>query len=129
MEAVYNFILAGVSLDGERQVLLYEAHVRRRPTSFGRFLDGTELGFVPRKILSQRAPDALGVSRANNHAAQQLALSAVRENIDKIQSELFQIVVNHHQVAVLPLQFLLICLDLHLPRRGLLLVHLVSLPE
>jgi hypothetical protein len=56
-------------------------------------------------------------------------LSAVRENIDKIQSELFQVVVNHHQVAVLPLQFLFIGLDLHLPWHWLLLVHLISPPD
>src|SRR6266571_8335432 len=69
------------------------------------------------------------MSRADDHAVQELALRSVRKNIDKIQRKLFQIVVNHHQVAVLPLQFLFVRLDLHLALPWLLLIHCVSLPE
>src|SRR6266436_7693658 len=85
------------------QSLLNEAHVWRGRASFRRFFDGPKLCFVARQIFSQRAPDALGVSRADDHAVQQFPLRAVRKNVDEIHGELFQIVVNHHQVAVLPL--------------------------
>src|SRR5712664_2205653 len=67
--------------------------------------------------------------RADDHTVQQFSLGAVRKNIDKVHGELFQIVVNHHQVAVLPLQFLFVGFDLHLALHGLLLIHFVSLPE
>src|SRR5216683_887439 len=67
--------------------------------------------------------------RADDHTVQQFSLCTVRENIDKVHGELFQIVVNHHQVAVLPLQLLLVGFDLHLALYGLLLIHFVSLPE
>src|SRR5229473_3067731 len=67
--------------------------------------------------------------RADDHTVQQFSLCTVRENIDKVHGELFQIVVNHHQVSVLPLQLLLVGFDLHLALYGLLLIHFVSLPE
>src|SRR6266851_4836446 len=113
----------------ETQPLLNEAHVWRGRASFRRFFDVAELCFVARQIFSQRAPNTLGVSRADDHAVQQFPLRAVWKNVDKIHRELFQIVVNHHQVAVLPLQFLLVRFDLHLALCWLLLIHCVSLPE
>jgi len=109
--------------------LLHETHIRSRSAAFRRFLDVPKLRFVPREILSERPPDAFGVARADDRAGQQLALRAVGKNVDKIQRELFQIVMNHHQVAVLPLQFLFVRFDLYLALRWLLLVHLVPLPE
>src|SRR5438477_381665 len=108
--------------------LLHKSHIRSRP-AFRRLFDGPELRLVPVEVLPERPPDALGVSRADDRAAQKFSLRAVRENVNKIQRELFQVVVNHHQVAVLPLQCLFIRLDLHLPWRWLLLIHLFSLPE
>src|SRR5204862_6095474 len=67
--------------------------------------------------------------RADDHTVQQFSLCTVRKNIDKVHGELFQIVVNHHQVAVLPLQLFLVRFDLHLTLHRLLLIHFVSLPE
>src|SRR5690242_4231572 len=67
--------------------------------------------------------------RTDDRAAQQLALVAVRKNVNEIQREFFQVVVNHHQIAVLPLQLLFVRLDLHLSLRWLLLIHLVFLLE
>ena len=62
---------------------------------------------------------------------EQLALRAVGKNVDEIERELFEIVVNHHQVAVLALQFFLVRFDLHLSLalglRCALLVHCVKL--
>src|SRR2546422_6385910 len=109
--------------------LLHKAHVGCGEIAFRSFLNCPKLRFVSGQILSQRAPNALRVPRADNRAAKQLALRAIGKNVNEIQRELFQIVVNHHQVAVLPLQFLFVGLDLHLTLRRLLLVHLVPLPE
>src|SRR5205807_6916930 len=83
----------------------------------------------PREIFSQRPPDALRVSRTEDHTVQQFSLRAVGKNIDKVHGELFEIVVNHHQVAVLPLQFLLVSFDLHLALYWLLLIIFVWLRD
>src|ERR1700733_7381149 len=104
--------------------LLHETHGRR--SDLLGFLDRSVLRLIAGDIFSQRAPDALGVARTDDHALQQLSLGAIRENINKVQRELFQIMVNHQQVAVFPLQFLFVRLDLNLPLRGPLLIHLVS---
>src|ERR1700723_4650139 len=68
--------------------LLHEADSRRR--RLGTFLDWAKLRFVARDIFAERAPDAFRVTRADDHALQQLALRAVRENVNKIERELFQ---------------------------------------
>src|SRR5215472_9185832 len=104
--------------------LLHKSHIRRGP-ALRRLFDRPELGFIPVQILPERSPDAFGVPRADDRAAQELPLRTVRKDIDKIEREFFQVVMNHHEVAVLPLQFLLICLDLHLSLRRLLLIHLI----
>src|SRR6266446_5123220 len=109
--------------------LLHKAHVGCGEIAFRSFLNCPKLCFVSGQILSHRAPNALRVPRADNRAAEQLALRAIGKNVNDIQGELFQIVVNHHQVAVLPLQFLFVGLDLHLALHRLLLIHLVPLPE
>src|SRR5712692_4851995 len=94
--------------------------------AFGHFFDGAELRLVARDILSEGAKDALGMAGADDHAFEQLALRAVGENIDKVQRKFLEIVVNHHEIAVLALQFLLVRLDLYLPLHRLLLVHRMS---
>src|ERR1700730_4514012 len=104
--------------------LLYKSDVRRRP-ALGHFLDRTELRFVAPDVFAECAPDPLGMPRADDHALEQLALRSVGENINKIQRELFQIVVNHHQIAVLALQLFLVRFDLHLPLRWPLFFHLL----
>jgi len=101
-------------------LLLHEAHGRRRDLRC--FLDGAKLRFVPGDVFAQRPPDSLGVTWAYDHALQQLSLGAVRKNINKIKREFFQIVMNHQQIAVFTLEFLLIRLDLNLPLRRPLLV-------
>src|SRR6266404_6629072 len=72
-------------------------------TAFRHFLDGAKLRFVAGDIFAQCAKDALGVARTDDHAFEQLALLAVGENIDKVQRKFLEIVVNHHQIAVLAL--------------------------
>jgi hypothetical protein len=84
-------------------ILLHKPHIWWLATSFRRLFDRPELRFVARDILSQRPPDALRVSGTDNHAAQQLALRAVREDVNKIEREFLDTVVQHHQIAVLPL--------------------------
>jgi hypothetical protein len=61
--------------------------------------------------------------RTYDHAAQQLSLRPIRENVNKIQSKFLQIVMKHHQIAVLPLQILLIRFDLYLSWHLPLLFH------
>jgi len=61
--------------------------------------------------------------RTYDHAAQQLSLRPIRENVNKIQRKLLQIVMQHHQIAVLPLQILLIRFDLYLSWHLPLLFH------
>ena len=54
------------------------------------------------------------------------ALRAVGKNVDEVERELFEIVVNHHQIAVHALQFFFVGFDLHLTRLlPLLLVHVI----
>src|SRR5437868_10114065 len=72
------------------------------------FLDGAELRLVARNVFAESSPDALSVARADNRALQQLALGSIGENVDEIEGELFNVVVNHHQVAVRALQFLFV---------------------
>src|ERR1700730_10977438 len=67
------------------------------------FLDGTELGLVASDVFSQSAPDALRMAGAHDHAAGQFALRSVGENVHEVHGEFFEIVMNHHQVTVLPL--------------------------
>ena len=81
------------------------------------FLDRAVLRFEARNIFAQRSPDAFRVARADDHAAQQLALRAIGEDVNKIQCELFRVVMNHHQIAVHSLQLFFVRLDLHLSRR------------
>src|SRR5579859_388391 len=81
-----------------------------------------------RNVFAQRAPDPLGMPGTHNYAAHQFPLRPVRENVHKIQRKLFRVVLDHHQVAVQPLHFLFVRLDLHLSRRYLLLIH-VLLPK
>src|SRR5579859_319616 len=102
--------------------LLDETDVRRRP-ALGHFLDRPELRLIASDVFAERTPNPLGMTWADDHALQQLALRSVGENIDKVQRELFQIVVNHHQVAILALQLFLIGFDLHLPLRWPLFFH------
>src|SRR5580765_5801935 len=103
--------------------LLHEADGGSRAGAFGRFLDGAKLGFVAGKIFAEDAPDASGVAGADDDAAEQFALSAVGKNINEVQRELFDIVMNHHQIAVEALQLFFVGLDLHLSELLLLLVH------
>src|SRR5260370_7040863 len=107
---------------------LHETYIRSWPASFGRFFNRTELRLIPAQIFPQRPPDSFCMPRADDRAGQKFSLRAIGKNVDKIQRELFQVVMNHHQVAVLPLQFLFIRLDFHLPPHSLLFVHLISLP-
>src|SRR6266436_1409211 len=111
------------------RALLHKTHFWRGLAARRRLLDGSELCLIPRDILAQRPPNAFRVCRVHDHAAQQLPLRSIRENIDKVQRELFQVVVNHHQIAVLSLQLFLIRLDLYLTLRRPLLVHRLSLPK
>ncbi len=50
----------------------------------------------------------------DDHAAEQLALGAIGENVDEVQRELFDAVMNHHKIAVNALQLFFVGLDLHL---------------
>src|SRR5216684_9068310 len=82
--------------------LLHKSHVWCR-AAFGHFLDGAELRLIARDILSQCPKNPLRMTRVDDHALQQLALLAVGKNINKVERKLFEVVVNHHQVAVLAL--------------------------
>ena len=123
--ALYEYELpfrtSNVRLSG--RLLLDETHVRWLPAPLRCFFDWAKLGFVARDIFSQRPQNALRVPGAYDHAAKQLALGPIRKDVNKIQSELFQIVVEHHKIAVLALQILLIRFDLHLPWHRPLLFH------
>src|SRR5262249_61796516 len=48
--------------------LLDETHIGRGTAAFGHFFNRAELYFVAIDVLSERAPDTLGVSWAYNHA-------------------------------------------------------------
>jgi hypothetical protein len=114
-----------------RRILLDESHGRR--DYFRCFLDLPKLRLIPRDILTQRPPYPFCVTWAHDHALQQLPLRAVRKNINKVQRELFQVVVNHHQVTVFALQLFFVRLDLNLPLLSLplrrpLIVHVVLSP-
>jgi hypothetical protein len=104
-------------------LLLYETHIRWLPASLWSFLDRPKLCFIARDILSQRPQDPLRVPWTYDHAAQQLSLRPVREDVNKIECEFLQIVMQHHQIAVLPLQFFFVRFDLHLPWHRPLLFH------
>jgi NAD(P)-dependent dehydrogenase (short-subunit alcohol dehydrogenase family) len=82
--------------------LLYKSHVWCR-AAFGHFLDGAELGFIAGNVLAQRAKNPLRMTRADDHAFKQLALLPVGKYVDKVERKLLEIMVNHHQVAVLAL--------------------------
>src|SRR5579883_1273503 len=79
-------------------VLLYEPHVRRRRSRRG-FTDRTELRLEACNILTQCAPQPLGVSGTDDRARHQLPMSSVCEDIDKVHRKLFRIMVNHNQIA------------------------------
>src|SRR5579859_247542 len=104
--------------------LLHESHVGSWPASLRQFFDRPKLRLVSSNILPQCPPDSLRMSRAHDHAAQQLPLSPVGKDINEVQRELLHAVMNHHQIAIEPLQFFFIGLDLHLSRLWwLLLAH------
>src|SRR2546429_5729340 len=56
-----------------------KSHIRRWP-ALRRLFDRSELRFITVQILPQRSPDAFGVSRTDDRAAQKLPLRAVRKN-------------------------------------------------
>src|ERR1700722_1172078 len=105
--------------------LLHEPHIRWLAAALGGLLDRSELRFMARDILPQGPPNPLRVPGAYDDAGKQLSLRPIREDVNEIQSELLQIVVQHHQIAVLSLQFLFVRLDLHLPWDCPLLFHLL----
>src|SRR5579864_4264980 len=84
-------------------LLLDKSHIRCWPAAFGRFLYRPELRLITGDILGEGAPNALRVSGTDNHAAQQLSLRAIREDVNEIQRELLQSVVQNHQIAILAL--------------------------
>src|SRR2546430_11484930 len=55
-------------------------------TTLFRSLDRAELRFVPREILSQCAPDAFRVPRADDHTVQQFSLRS-EEHTSELQSQ------------------------------------------
>src|SRR2546426_252111 len=110
--------------------LLNKTHRGRRSAGLGSFFDGAKLHLISRNIFPEGTPDSLRVARTHNHTAQQFALGPVRENVDKIQRELFDVVMNHHQITVEALQFFFFRFDLHLSRLWLLLLFVhAGLPE
>src|SRR5208283_1869831 len=108
-------------------VLLHKSDVRGGRGAFRAFLDCPILRLEARNVFAQRPPDAFSVAGADNNAGQQFALQCIGKHVYEIQRELFGVVVDHHQVAVQPLQFLFIGFDLNLSlRRCLFFVHSVS---
>ncbi len=66
---------------------------------------------------------------ADDDAAEELALCAVWKDVDEIESELLEIVMKHHEIAVLALQFFFIGFDLYLSGHWPLLFHIFSLVQ
>lgn len=100
--------------------------------AFRPFLDGSVERLKASDIFPERAPYALSVAGTDDHATEQFALGGVRKDVDEIQGELLRVMLNHHEIAVHALQFLLVGLDLNLARRrrllwSLLFVHDVLL--
>src|SRR5882724_11689411 len=110
--------------------LLNKTHCGWRSAWLGSFFDGAKLRLISRNIFPEGTPDPLRVAWTHNHTAQQFALGPIRKNVDKIQRELFDVVMNHHQITVEPLQFFFFRFDLHLSRLWLLLLFVhAGLPE
>src|SRR5579884_3489153 len=64
------------------------------------------------------------MSRRNDRAGHELAVRAIRKDIDEMHGELFRIVMNHDEIAEMPNQFAFVGFNLHLGR--LLFGHVSS---
>src|ERR1700722_10036413 len=75
------------------KVLLDKSDTRRRRRYV--FLDGAELRFIAGNIFAQRAPKSFRVAGPQDYAGHDLAVRRVRVDVDKVQRELFRVVMNH----------------------------------
>lgn len=74
--------------------------------------DGAMLRLITLNVLVQRAQELFGVTRAANNAGPHLCLWLLRLHVDEVKDKLGLVMIDHHQIRVCALRYLVIELNM-----------------